>query len=283
MRISKLAIAVLLIELLGSATLPSMAKPAPLRAPRDMVFPGETLVYEVRWDPPGWMFFLPTISAGEMTLRFQDQISYKGKPAYKITADAVSSGFLPKITGITVKDYFESIVDASEFCSFRMTKKTREGNRLRDIFLTFDRENGRGHFLAYDMSKTPPVELRNEEVENVPRCVQDLLSAIYHTRLRELEVGGNYPLTVSDNGLVKEIQVKVTKRETVSTGAGSFRALKIETISVFGGLLRQGGTFVVWLADDGSRTPVRFEAKVKLGKVFGTIQKIGKVTAVTRR
>src|SRR5688572_32607497 len=92
-------VATLLIELLGSATLPMPAQSPALKVPEDVFSLGETLVYEVRWDPPGWMFFLPTMSAGEMTLRFQDQISYQGKSAYKITADAVSSGFLPKEIG----------------------------------------------------------------------------------------------------------------------------------------------------------------------------------------
>ena len=136
-----------------------------------------------------WMLFVPTIDAGEITLRFHERLTYNGNPAFKITADAISSGFLPRITGVSVQDYFESIVDAREFCSFKMTKKTREGKRQRDITLTFDREKGKGHFVAYDVSKRPPVELKNEEVQNIPSCVQDLLSAIYHTRLRDLKMG----------------------------------------------------------------------------------------------
>jgi hypothetical protein len=245
-----------------------------LRAP-GKVFPlGETLVYEVRWDPPAWVFFMPAISAGEMTFRFQEKLDYEGVPAYRITAQAISSGFLPRVTGISVQDSFESIVDAQDFCSFKMIKKTREGKRQRDIFLTFDRKNGKGHFTAYDVSKQPPVELKNEEVKNIPACVQDLLSAIYHTRLRDLKIGEKYPLTISDNGVVKEVELRVKKRETVESAAGSFPALKVETVSVFGGLFRSGGSLLVWLSDDEYKIPVKFEAKVKIGKLFGTIKKM---------
>jgi uncharacterized protein DUF3108 len=251
--------------------------------PSPALFPvGETLVYEVRWDPPAWMFFLPTIDAGEITLKFHERLNYNGNPAFKITADAISSGFLPRITGVSVQDYFESIVDAREFCSFKMTKKTREGKRQRDITLTFDREKGRGHFLAYDVSKRPPVELKNDEVQNIPSCVQDFLSAIYHTRLRDLKIGASYPLTVSDNGLVKQIEIRVKKRESVECAMGTYSTLKVETISVFGGLFRDGGSFIVWLSDDQNKIPIKFEAKVKLGKVFGSIKKMENTRLMTR-
>jgi hypothetical protein len=250
----------------GFASATTVKKPAE-------VFPeGETLVYEVRWDPPGWMFFLPTISAGEMTAQFQNHGEHEGKPAYKITLRAVSSGFLPKLTGISVDDSFESIVDASEFCSRQMTKKLREGKRQRDVFLTFNRERGKGHYVAYDVSKSPPVRLKDDEVKNVPNCVQDILSAIYATRLKELKLGDKYPLTLSDDGEVKQLEVNVKNKEPVDAVAGRFPTLRLETISVSGALFKEGGTFLVWLSDDERKLPVKFEAKVKLGKVYGTIK-----------
>ena len=69
-------------------------------------------------------------------------------------------------------DSFESIVDPRGFCSLKMTKKLREGKRFRDIVLTFDAERGTGHYLAYDAAKTPPEQLKDEEVKDVPACVE---------------------------------------------------------------------------------------------------------------
>ena len=115
-----------------------------LRSPSEVIPPGETLVFEIRWDPPAWMFFLPTISAGELTIQFQHEARLDGKAVHQITARAISSGFFPKLTGVTVDDSFESFVDANQFCSLKMTKKLREGKRLRDIVLTFNGERGTG-------------------------------------------------------------------------------------------------------------------------------------------
>ncbi len=247
-----------------------------LRPPLEVMPPGETLIYEVRWDPPAWLFFLPTISAGDLTIQFHGQTEFDGKPVYRITARAVSSGFFPKLTGINVDDFFESIVDATEFCSCKMTKRLREGKRQRDIYLTFDRERGRGQFLMFDAATRPPQQLKNEEVKNLPPCVQDVLSGIYLTRLRRLRVGAIYPLTISDDGVVKEVETRVTKKEPVEALAGPFAALKVETVSSLGGLFKGGGTFFIWFSDDPRHFPVRFEAKVKLGKVFGTIKQYKK-------
>jgi len=155
-----------------------------------------------------------------------------------------------------------------------MTKKLREGKRLRDIVLTFDAERGTGHYLAYDAAKTPPAQLKNEEVKDVPACVQDILSGIYVTRLQELRSGNKFPLVVSDDGTVKQVEVRVKERETVEAIAGRFSAWKVETVSVFGGLFKGGGTFLVWFSDDAHRVPVKFEATVKVGRVFGTVKQI---------
>ena len=251
-----------------------IAVPNQLRPPSAVIPPGETLVYEIRWDPPPWMFFLPTISAGELTVQFKHQVVLDGKAVHQISARAVSSGLLPKLTGVSVDDSFESFVSAERFCSVKMNKKLREGKRSRDIVLTFDGDRGTGRYLAYDSAKTPPAELKNEEVKNVPPCVQDILSGIYITRLQALRTGEIFPLSVSDDGSVKQVEVRVKEKEPIEALAGKFSAWKLETVSVFGGLFKGGGTLVVWFSDDTRQMPVKFDAKVKMGRVFGTLKEI---------
>ncbi len=245
-----------------------------LRDPSEAFPSGETLVFEVRWDPPAWLFFLPTISAGDLTIEFHHEPASEGRRAFKIVARALSSGFLPKLTGITVDDYFESTVSPQPFCSCKLTKRLREGKRHRDVYLTFDYKHRQGRYVMYDAAETPPAQLKSEEIKDLPKCVQDVLSGIYLTRLRQLQVGREFPMTLSDNGTVKQVETKVTKKEPVEAIAGSFSALKVETVSSFGGLFKGGGTLVVWFSADDRQIPVKFEAKVKLGKIFGTLKKM---------
>ena len=120
--------------ILGSFVSASAEK---LKNPSEVFPAGETLVYEVRWDPPAWMFLLPTVTAGELTLKVLEAFPGDRQSTLRVTAEAVSSGFLPKIAGISVKDHFESIIATPDFCSIKITKKLREGERHRDILLDF--------------------------------------------------------------------------------------------------------------------------------------------------
>ncbi|HVN78852.1 MAG TPA: DUF3108 domain-containing protein [Terriglobia bacterium] len=246
---------------------------ATLHDPREVFPPGEKLVYQVRWNPPAWAFFLPPVNAGELTFQVHSPSIHEGRQIYRVTADAISSGLFLKVAGISVRDHFESLIDPQEFCSVKMTKLLREGKRQRDVFQTVDRKTGTGRYQAYDVSKDPRVVLKDQELQGLPYCVQDVISAIYLTRLHDLKVGGEFPLTISDNGVVKDVQLRITKREAIEAEAGKYTALRIETFSVFGGLFRQGGTLVVWVSDDAKKMPVRFEARVSFGKVEGSIKR----------
>jgi Protein of unknown function (DUF3108) len=245
---------------------------AALHDPQE-VFPlGEKLVYQVQWDPPSWAFFLPPVTAGELTFQVQPLSAVEGQQVRRITVDAISSGLFLKIAGISVRDHFESLIDPKEFCSVKMTKVLHEGKRQREVYLTFDNGTGSGRYLAFDVSKEPRVTLKDQQLQGLPHCVQDVISAIYLTRLHDLVVGVEFPLSVCDDGLVKEVKLRVTKKEPVEAEAGKYTALRVETFLVFGGLFRQGGTLVVWVSDDAKKVPVRFEARVKFGKVYGSIK-----------
>jgi hypothetical protein len=236
--------------------------------------PGERLVYEVQWEPPPWMFFIPSITAGDITLHWDEKVVQNELTTQRITATAVSSGFFPRLTGITVNDSFESVIDAKKFCSLQMTKKLREGKRQRDVFLTFDSRSRKGHYEAFDVSKSPKLQLKNEDLTDVPECVQDVLSAIYFARLQELKPDLQFPITIVDDGRIREIQVKVLKAELVDVLGRKNAALKLEAKSVFGGLFKESGTFYVWVSDDTQKMPLQFEAKIKVGKVSGWLKQV---------
>jgi hypothetical protein len=237
---------------------------------------GETLIYEVQWEPPPWMFFFPSITAGDITLHWDEHVVHSELTTQRITATAVSSGFFPRLTGITVNDSFESVIDAEKFCSLQMTKKLREGKRQRDVFLTFDSRSRKGHYEAFDVSKSPKIRLKNEDSTDVPECVQDVLSAIYFARLQELKPDLQFPVTIGDDGRIREIQVKVLKAEPVDVLGRKNAALKLEANSVFGGLFKESGTFYVWVSDDAHKVPLKFEAKIKLGKVSGSLKQVNR-------
>lgn len=242
----------------------------------EQVFPnGESLTYEVKWDPPPWMFFLPSMTAGQMTLQTQKLPQYRNKPAYMFTVKALSSGFLPKLTGLTVNDYFESIVEADGFCSMRMYQKTQEGKRFREMTQTFYPGQTSGQLQYLDTGTNPPRTIKDETVTNLSPCVRDMVSAMYHSRMRPLQIGGNYTVMICETSGPKPFEIHIAGREMRQTCLGNISTIVVEGTAKPGLLFKDGGQVTIWATDDQRKIPVHYEIKVKLGRVFGDLIKVG--------
>jgi hypothetical protein len=233
---------------------------------------GERLVYTIKWDPPWYLFFLPSMVAGEADLQLVGETEYKNKKAMKVTLKAHSSGSLAKMAGVKVEDEFVFFSEPGTFCTLSASQKIREAKRKRQIDIEYLREDRQLHFREMDESVDPP-KLKHDEIKNdIPSCVQDPFSALYSYRMLPLREGHTQSLVIGDNDKVKEVQCYVEKQETVEVPAGKFSAWKITTSSLMGGVFKEGGQFRVWLSADDKKVPLQFEVRVKLGKVLGTLK-----------
>ncbi len=222
----------------------------------------ERLHYEVNWKP---LFLLPAFKAGELEFRLEET-TYNQKPVYRVRVDAISNGRLAAIARIDVRDYFETTFDRKTFRSYRLVKKTREGKRQRDFELVFDYQQDRMTARESDVSQTPPRELKHQTTEGIQEPLADIISVFYITRLRDLKPGEKLFTHLIDEGEARRVEVVVAEQESVSTGVGKFRALKINTN---GRIFSKGGNLRVWYSADNLRVPVKFEADVSFGKIYG--------------
>lgn len=233
---------------------------------------GERMVYHVDWNPPWFLFFLPPMDAGEATLSLAEGSAYRDKKTLKIVFTARSSGALVKLTGLTVDDRYEFSSDSETFCTYSVSKKKRQGKLMRDIDYVYFPEANKLHLREIDVATQPRQVLRDRDYEGIPPCVKDLFSALYALRRNQLKVGSSAQVLVGEDEVVKEVEVHVEKKERISTPAGNFNTWQVNTISVIGGLFKGGGKFRMWLSADERRMPVRFEAKVYIGKVTGNLK-----------
>ena len=264
----RIAAAVLLL----SSNLGHQSQPLPGTSHSTPFAVGEKLVYRVEWSPPWYLFFLPTMEAGEAELTLAEETPHQDKKALKIVFTARSSGTLVKLAGMKIDDHFEFLTDAETLCTFRVTKKIREGKRKRDIDVTYYPEDKRLHFREVDVAAEPPQVKRDEMVKDIPACVQDVFSALYWVRRQELSAGTSHRSLVGDNDRIKEVLAKVEQKERVETPNGSYETWRINTVAVLGGLFRAGGEFRIWLTTNERRLPVQFEAKASIGKVSGKLK-----------
>ncbi len=224
---------------------------------------GETLRYEVNWKP---LFLTPAFKAGELTFSIR-QSQYMKHPTYTISASAFSAGLLSSITGLKVRDYFESNIDRESFRSYRLLRQVRQNKRKRDLEVVFDYDHDSILVHETNLAADPPEEV-HKKIEGIPGPIADILSVFYVARLHSLEPGQEYQVHLSERGQPKQVRVHVEAREKVETEIGDFESIRISTV---GGLFRNGGDFRVWYSTDSMRFPVQFEADVKFGKIYGKV------------
>ena len=244
----------------------------PAEAPPPALPAQELLKYHVEWNPPWWLFMLPSMEAGEATLSLEGETQYNNQKAIRIIFTARSSGTLTRLAGIRIDDSFEFTTSPETYCTLSVVKKVREGKRMRDLDITYLPDNRQIHIREVDVSGDPPSVLRDKKYDGIPPCVKDLFSALYHFRRNSLEAGTRSRVLVGDNEKVKEVEVYVEKQVQVRTQAGVYPAWQLNTVAVMGGLFKSGGQFRIWLSTDDRHMPVKFEAKVSIGKVTGTLK-----------
>ena len=238
-------------------------------------FTGETLVYSVKWDPPWYMFFLPSMEAGELTFRFQGMDEFRGKPSVNIVVEARSSGTLTKLADMKVEDEFIFYSNPEDLCAEGSVSKIREGKRRRLLELEYFRDERRLHFRAFDESVTPPQMQRDIEKTDIPPCVHDPFSALYLYRTLHMSKGYEKNLVVGNDDKVLDVRTRVENLQQVEIPTGRLTAWKVSTNALQRGLFSERGDFHIWFSADEIKAPVKFEAKVRLGRVIGILKSVG--------
>jgi len=127
--------------------------------------------------------------------------------------------------------------------------------------MLFDQEN---HLAIYN---------NGQDTFSVPAYVQDVLSAFYLIRTRELKVGQSIFV---DNHADKKnypLEVKVLRKERIKVPAGTFDCVVVEPILRASGIFQQKGSLTVWLTDDQIKMPVLMKSKVVIGSISTELTK----------
>jgi hypothetical protein len=237
-------------------------------------FIGETLVYTIQWDPPWYMFFLPKMEAGELTFRLWGIEESRGEPAMKVSLEARSSGALASLAKMKGENEFLYYSNPETLCAEGNISKIREGRRMRLLELDYFQDERRLRFRATDESVTPPKLQRDIIKTDLPPCVKDPLTSLYFYRTLPLARGYVKNLTIGNDDRVFEVLTRIENQEVVNTPAGRFNAWKVSTNALQGGLFSQRGNFHIWVSEDELKAPVKFEVRVRLGHVLGTLKSV---------
>lgn len=202
------------------------------------------------------------ITAGIAKIKIEDIVTVRGRKCYHIvsTADAI-----PPFSWIhTVKDKVESFMDVEKLCTLRLVKDIHEGGHKEKSTLEFYQDKN----IVKDGDK---------EIA-VPEGVQDILSAFYYFRTKQVEVGKSLSVNVYADGKVHNFTVKIMKNEDICTSAGLFKnAFIIEPVMDFKTVFKQEGTVSLWVSNDKWLMPVYMKCKVFVGSIRADLTSISLV------
>ena len=221
--------------------------------------PGEMLTYDVMWT----IFRAGVVTA---TVRTSGDAN---RDAYEVTATARSEGFVPLL--FSVDNVFRAISSRQTLCSEGIVKQVNEGHRHKDTRITFDHTRKLALLIERDMNqpKEPPKLAAND----IPPCVEDVVTAFYYLRRQRLEVGHTIELPVNDGSKTQQVIVDVQAREKVQTPMGTFDAIRVEP-KVFSGLLKRKGRMLIWFSADDRQLPLRVKAMIAVGSITGTLRSV---------
>jgi len=224
---------------------------------------GERFTYNVSWK---------VFDAGIATMTLAEKTSFQNEEIYRINATVYSTGIVSTL--FKVVDVFESFFQARDLCSRKITKKIQEGRRHRETVVTFDARARQARMEDRDLNRPDLPPKRTESP--LPSCVQDVISALYFIRTKNLRVGELVQFPINDGGRTYDVTVEIQAQEEVKTPAGTFQAFRLEP-KVFDGLFKSKGRLFVWVTTDAARMPVQLKAKINIGTITAALTQADRI------
>ncbi len=155
-----------------------------------------------------------------------------------------------------VRDRYETYIDAQTMLPLKFHRAVHEGDTRFDNTILFDHAHDRA--------------VSNKGVHSVPKCVQDVLSAIYYARNIDYsgyKPGAKIPFKMFLDEKVYELYIRYLGKEKIVTKYGTFNAIKFAPLLLEGTLFKGGEGMVVWVSDDANHIPVRIDSPIAVGSV----------------
>lgn len=162
-----------------------------------------------------------------------------------------------------VEDYAESTVVSGSAVRFRI--RQHEGKYRSDKETVFDPVKKQVTFFNYLKHTTDDHAMDTPEV-------WDLISGFYYLRSRPIEVGETLYIDVFDSDKFFRTEVSVLGKERIKLSKDDeVDTVKVRPVIKSEGLFQKSGDVLIWLTDDDSKTPVKIETRVPIGKVVAVL------------
>jgi hypothetical protein len=155
-----------------------------------------------------------------------------------------------------VRDKYESWVDAATMQPLKFVRNVNEGGFKIYNNVSFNQNIGQA--------------VSTNGIFTVPKCVQDVISAIYYARNINYDAykpGARIPFNMFLDDKVYNLYIRYIGKEEIQTRYGTFKAIKIAPLLIQGTIFTGGEKMFVWVTDDANHLPIRVDSPIQIGSV----------------
>ena len=193
------------------------------------------------------------VGAGEATFEARLEMM-NGHRVYHITGDGKTLKSYEWF--YKVNDRYETFIDAATMLPLKFIRNVNEGGYKIYNNVTFNQNMGQA--------------ITTNGIFPVPRCVQDVLSAIYYARnidYNKYHPGDKIPFTMFLDDKVYNLYIRYVGKQQIETRYGTFNTIKIVPLLIEGTIFKGGEKMAVWVSDDGNHLPVRVDSPILVGSI----------------
>lgn len=207
------------------------------------------------------------VTAGYITISSKDIVNINDKKAYYYYARFKSKELYRYFYWLD--DKIETYIDKLTFLPIKYSLVQREKKQNVDDLQLFNFEELKTHHWY---KRVKDGSDKNEKVVNfIPRYAQDSFSALQFVRGLPMNKGDQYDFPVITRGSAWLLKVEVIGQEMTSVDGNKILAYKLKAETHFPGVLQKSGDISFWYAADSERRLLKFQAKIKIGSIFGEL------------
>jgi hypothetical protein len=167
-------------------------------------------------------------------------------------------------------DTVDTYVTTDQFLSIRYSLTQRETKQDIDDLQLHDRDQFKT-FWFYHQKKSDGTQRDKKEEKPIPYYSIDPFSLLFFYQGLPLKDGDLYEIPIINKGKVLILRSQVEGREKIKTNKGSRLAIRVHATTKYTGETLKSGELYFWFSDDGRRTLLKAQAKIKIGSVTAEI------------
>lgn len=208
------------------------------------------------------------LSAGTAVMEVRQGPVIEGRKTFQLWGNILSSKLVDAIYHID--NTVESFVDATALVPYKFLLHMSESAQLKETKVTFDHPIQKAHYWSQRISKKWGNETQNRDDNLVPAS-EDMFSALYFARTLDYSLNKKVTFPVYENGKNWQVEVLPVASELMTTPVGVFQCWKLLVVARIENVLKPTGDVFMWISSDSKRYIVKFDAKLKIGSLFGNL------------